>query len=134
MTPTEIIITNILPTGTAFAVLASDITQNVFIPSKLAHGADIRVSDTVLAQIVPNITHSDKTPWIAISLQGDAGMADYEDITGLVIADLEEGDASIDEIAKSIGKPVQQVRDALSHLISNGKVGRFELFGLVEVE
>ncbi len=133
MTPTEIIITNILPTGTAFAVLASDITQNVFIPSKLAHVADIRVSDTVLAQIVPNITHSDKTPWIAISLQGDADV-EYEDITGLVIADLEEGDASIDEISKSINKPIQQVRNALSHLISNGKVGRFELFGLVEVE
>lgn len=133
MQPTEIIITNILATGTAFGVRADDMTQSVFIPSKLALDNSVQISGRISASIVPNITHSDKTPWIAISLQGDAD-AEYEDITGLVIADIEEGDASVDEIAKSIGKPVQQVRDALSHLISSGKVGRFELFGLVEVE
>ena len=69
MQPTEIIITNRLQTGTAFAVLSSDMTQNVFIPSKLALDASLRPGQKVMAQIVPNMSQPDKTPWLAISLE-----------------------------------------------------------------
>lgn len=82
MQPTEIIITNILPTGTAFGVLEDDMTQSVFIPSKVARGAGLQISGRINASIVPNITHSDKTPWLAIALHVEAqpAQADMDDL------------------------------------------------------
>jgi curved DNA-binding protein CbpA len=69
MQPTELIVTNRIATGTTFAVLASDMTQNVFITSKLALDASLRPGQKILAQIVPNMSQPEKTPWLAISLE-----------------------------------------------------------------
>jgi len=68
MEPTEVIVTNILPTGTSFGVLASDMTQNVFIPSKLALETGLRPGQKVMASVVPNAQQPEKTPWLAIAL------------------------------------------------------------------
>lgn len=133
MEPTEIIITNILPTGTAFGVLEDDMTQSVFIPSKLAIDAGLQISGRINASIVPNITHGNKTPWLAIALHVEAQPA-QADITKLVIDALEDWDASAEDIAKEIKQPVEAVRETLANLISSGRVGRFELFGLVEAD
>lgn len=67
---TEIIVTNMLATGTAFGVMSDDMTQNVFIPSKHAINANLRPGQKILAKIAPNVLHSDKTPWVVISIEG----------------------------------------------------------------
>jgi len=88
MQPTELIVTNRLQTGTTFAVLSSDMTQNVFIPSKLALDASLRPGQKVMAQIVPNMSQPEKTPWLAISLDGAATTYELASILGASFDDV----------------------------------------------
>lgn len=112
MQPTEIIVTNRLATGTTFAVLASDMTQNVFIPSKLALEAVLRPGQRVMAQIVPNMSQPEKTPWLAISLE-DGGAAPSMDLRDRIRAELEHGAATVYELANALGADVREVEAEL---------------------
>jgi hypothetical protein len=112
MQPTEIIVTNRLATGTTFAVLASDMTQNVFIPSKLALEAVLRPGQKIMAQIVPNMSQPEKTPWLAISLE-DGGIAPSMDLRDRIRAELEHGAATVYELANALGAGVREVEAEL---------------------
>jgi hypothetical protein len=112
MQPTEIIVTNRLATGTTFAVLASDMTQNVFIPSKLALEAVLRPGQKIMAQIVPNMSQPEKTPWLAISLE-DGGAAPSMDLRDRIRAELEHGAATVYELANALGADVREVEAEL---------------------
>jgi hypothetical protein len=94
---TELLVTNVLATGTAFGVLSEDMTQNVFIPSKHAINAGLRPGQKILAQIVPNVTHGEKTPWVVISIEG------HEPTTGTTLR----------ELAKFLDADVRDVEDEL---------------------
>jgi predicted Rossmann fold nucleotide-binding protein DprA/Smf involved in DNA uptake len=136
MQPTEIIITNKLATGTTFAVLSSDMTQNVFIPSKLALDASLRPGQKVMAQIVPNMSQPEKTPWLAISLQ-DAGPIQQpqslrDTLAELIIDDLEDGRATVSEIAEDLNMSDVSVANKLSELVADGRVVRLTCFDLPE--
>jgi predicted Rossmann fold nucleotide-binding protein DprA/Smf involved in DNA uptake len=136
MQPTEIIITNKLATGTTFAVLASDMTQNVFIPSKLALDASLRPGQKILAQIVPNMSQPEKTPWLVISLQ-DAGQIQQpqslrDTLAELIIDDLEGGRATVSEIAEDLNMSDVSVANKLSELVADGRVVRLTCFDLPE--
>jgi hypothetical protein len=112
MLPTEILITNRLQTGTAFAVLASDMTQNVFIPSKHAINAGLRPGQKILAQIVPNVTHGEKTPWVVISLEGGL-VAPSMDLRDRIREELGNGAATVYELANALGAEVRDVEAEL---------------------
>jgi len=112
MQPTELIVTNRLATGTTFAVLASDMTQNVFIPSKLALEAVLRPGQKIMAQIVPNMSQPEKTPWLAISLE-DGGIAPSMDLRDRIRAELEHGAATVYELANALGADVREVEAEL---------------------
>jgi hypothetical protein len=112
MQPTELIVTNRLATGTTFAVLASDMTQNVFIPSKLALEAVLRPGQKIMAQIVPNMSQPEKTPWLAISLE-DGGAAPSMDLRDRIRAELEHGAATVYELANALGADVREVEAEL---------------------
>jgi hypothetical protein len=112
MLPTEIIITNKLATGTAFAVLADDMTQNVFIPSKLALDASLRPGQKVMAQIVPNMSQPEKTPWLAISLEGGL-VAPSMDLRDRIREELGNGAATVYELANALGAEVKDVEAEL---------------------
>jgi hypothetical protein len=112
MQPTELIVTNRLATGTTFAVLASDMTQNVFIPSKLALDASLRPGQKIMAQIVPNMSQPEKTPWLAISLE-DGGIAPSMDLRDRIRAELEHGAATVYELANALGADVREVEAEL---------------------
>ena len=137
MQPTELIVTNRLATGTAFAVLSSDMTQNVFIPSKLALDASLRPGQKVMAQIVPNMSQPEKTPWLAISLQ-DAGplpeqkQSLRDTLAELIIDDLEDGRATVSEIAEDLNMSDVSVANKLSELVADGRVIRLTCFDLPE--
>jgi hypothetical protein len=112
MKPVEIIVTNRLQTGTAFAVLADDMTQNVFIPSKLALDASLRPGQKVMAQIVPNMSQPEKTPWLAISLEGGL-VAPSMDLRDRIREELGNGAATVYELANALGAEVRDVEAEL---------------------
>jgi len=133
MQPTEIIITNKLATGTTFAVLSSDMTQNVFIPSKLALDASLRPGQKILAQIVPNMSQPEKTPWLAISLE-DAGPASRNDtLAAFILGNLQaDGRATVEEIAEDMNMADDKIAAKLAELVAAGRVVRLTCFDLPE--
>jgi hypothetical protein len=137
MQPTEIIITNKLATGTTFAVLSSDMTQNVFIPSKLALDASLRPGQKILAQIVPNMSQPEKTPWLAISLE-DAGPIQqpqslHNALAALILGNLQaDGRATVEEIAEDMNMSDAVVAAKLAELVAAGRVVRLTCFDLPE--
>jgi hypothetical protein len=133
MQPTEIIITNKLATGTTFAVLSSDMTQNVFIPSKLALDASLRPGQKVMAQIVPNMSQPGKTPWLAISLE-DTGPVSRDDTLGaFILGNLQaDGRATVEEIAEDMNMADEKIAAKLAELVAAGRVVRLTCFDLPE--
>jgi hypothetical protein len=133
MQPTEILITNRLQTGTAFAVLADDMTQNVFIPSKLALDASLRPGQKVMAQIVPNISQPDKTPWLAISLE-DAGPLPEPTLADRIREELSNGPATSYELAKFINADVSDVEAELRRMkLPHTDLYALEMLDLLQV-
>lgn len=65
---TRIVATNVLTTGTAFAVTQGDTPQNVFIPGILARKHGVRPGEEFDAVLVPNLAAAERTPWMAVTL------------------------------------------------------------------
>ncbi len=125
MEPTEVIVTNILPTGTSFGVLASDMTQNVFIPSKLALETGLRPGMKVMASVVPNAQQPEKTPWLAISLHNSLP-APALSLADRIRDELESGPATTIELARFLGANSSEVQRALETM----KLPRTDLWAL----
>ena len=123
---TDLIITHILPTGTTFAVMSDDMTQSVFIPSKLSLQAGLQQSMTVGAIIVPNLTHADKTRWVAIKL--DRGgkqmqMPTSDTLTDMILADLREGGmATAETVSDGIDYPHLSVMAKMQEMARHGLI------------
>jgi len=133
MQPTEIIITNRLATGTTFAVLSSDMTQNVFIPSKLALDISLRPGQKIMAQIVPNTNQPDKTQWLAISLE-DAGPLPQSTLAERIREELANGPATSYELAKFIDADVGDVEAELRRMkLPHTDLYALEMFDLLQV-
>jgi len=134
MQPTELIVTNKLATGTAFAVLVDDMTQNVFIPSKLALDASLRPGQKILAQIVPNVSQPDKTPWLAISLE-NAGPLPEPTLADRIREELANGPATSYELAKFINADVSDVEAELRRMkLPHTDLYALEMFDLLQVQ
>jgi hypothetical protein len=114
MQPTEIIITNILATKTAFAVRADDMTANIFLPSKLSLEFNLRPGMKVMASLVPNVQQPDKTPWLAIALHG-MGQDATPDVSlrDRIRVELGNGPATAYELAKFLDVRLGEVQDEL---------------------
>lgn len=112
MQTTDIIITNILPTGTAFAVVADDIGESVFVPSRLLHGTDVRAADRVAAMLVPNHTRPDRTPWVAIQIN-DVPPAPQSNLADKIRWELANGPATTIELARFLKANSSDVQRAL---------------------
>lgn len=127
--------TNVLDTNTAFAVRA-DTGEHVFIPSSVALGAKIQISDTLIAHIVPNAVHPEKTPWFAIraTREGspvvapaekppfvsiDDKIADYIDRQGQY--------ATTAEVAADFDIDTTLASNALTRLFKQGRVARADV-------
>ena len=133
MQPTELIVTNRLQTGTTFAVLSSDMTQNVFIPSKLALDASLRPGQKILAQIVPNMSQPEKTPWLAISLE-DAGPLPQPTLADRIREELANGPATSYELAKFIDAEVSDVEAELRRMkLPHTDLYALEMLDLLQV-
>ena len=133
MQPTELIVTNRLATGTTFAVLSSDMTQNVFIPSKLALDASLLPGQKILAQIVPNMSQPEKTPWLAISLE-DVGPLPQPTLADRIREELANGPATSYELAKFIDAEVSDVEAELRRMkLPHTDLYALEMLDLLQV-
>jgi hypothetical protein len=126
MEPTEVIVTNILPTGTSFGVLASDMTQNVFIPSKLALETGLRPGQKVMASVVPNAQQPEKTPWLAIALHDSLPEPEPRTLADKIRDELESGPATTIELAMFLNVNSSEVQRALEAM----KLPRTDLWAL----
>lgn len=113
---TEIIITNVLDTKTAFGMLIGK-SESVFIPGKVAEASKLRIGQTVNAMLVPNTHMPDRTPWLAIFI-GEP--KDSDPLADKIKVDLERGAATAQTVAKSIGYPVESVANKMREM---GKTG-----------
>jgi antitoxin component of MazEF toxin-antitoxin module len=124
---TDILITNILPTKTAFGIVA-DGSEAVFIPSRVADAADVRIGQTVKALLVPNQTQPEKTPWMAVFI-GEKN--DEDTLAEDIKADLERGPATAREVAFSIDRPVELVARKMREMNQAGLLKSEPLYDLI---
>jgi hypothetical protein len=130
---TEIIITNMLATGTAFAVRSDDMNESVFVPSKHAVNAGLKPGQKVTAQIVPNVAHGDKTPWIVIAISG-AEPLPQPTLADRIRAELEIGPATTMELCKALGVGSQEVVEAARKMkLPHDDLWALEMVDLLQV-
>ena len=65
----DILITNVLDSGTAFGVTMGDGPQAVFVPGKVATAVKAQTGDRFVAMLVPNTIQPEKTPWMAARIE-----------------------------------------------------------------
>jgi hypothetical protein len=138
MKPQEILITNVLPTRTGFAVLAENMTESVFVPSKLVHDTPVNPGDRVSALLVPNPTRPDKTKWLAVSFAGQPSRpvpaAPQDTLADLILDDLKNGRGTVEEIAENLNMSDQAIGSKLAELVNARRVVTLQCFDLPEVE
>lgn len=129
----QIICTNILATKTAFGVRTDDGSQ-VFIPASISSVMDLRVSDMVMALLVPNHLAPEKTPWVAINIRPKEPVATPEPKIERVTPDArayafieESGYATTAEVSKEIGAAIGETRTILNRLFRRGVVVRADV-------
>ena len=131
---TEIIISNILPTLTGFGVVADNMHESVFIPSRIMHDANLRPGDRVSAMLVPNPTRPDKTPWLAVSLVSDrapAPVSPRDTLAAFILGNLQaDGRATVEEIAEDLNMADDNVAAKLAEMVASGDVVRLVCFDL----
>lgn len=84
---TDITITNILASGTGFAVRNDDMAS-VFISSKVAAQVTLNVGDNMRAILVPNHREPERTPWQAVRFEA-CGPAQHP-IAARILEDLQQ--------------------------------------------
>lgn len=131
---TEIIISNIIATGTGFAVVADNMSESVFIPSSVMNGSNARPGDRVSATLVPNHNRPEKTPWLAVSLyvapDKPASVSPRDTLADLILANLEQGRATVEEIAANLNMANHAVNTKLNEMVTDRRVVRMVCFDL----
>lgn len=124
---TDITITNILASGTGFAVRNDDMTS-VFISSKVAAQVTLNVGDNMRAILAPNHREPERTPWLAIRIE-PRGPAQHP-IAARILEDMQQGPATASEISESIGVPDGTVQLHLNALFEQGQLNREYLYDI----
>jgi len=128
MKPSKIIITNILPTGTAFALLADNM-ESVFVNASVSNFAGLQVGETVDAEIVPN-RQQPRTPWQATKILRSA----VQPVAGLeqrVTNELWVEEATAQELSEALGADLTAVQFTLDRMMSQGKVRAYSVYAIL---
>jgi hypothetical protein len=136
MEQVKLFCTNVLSTHTAFAI-RSDNGEQVFIPSYVAQAANLQPTDTVIAHVVPNTHHPEKTPWFAIRVDREVGVTlssqpapQPEKTIDDRIAEYIDGQplyATTAEVAEEFSIDTTLAGNALIRLFRQGRVVRAEV-------
>ena len=87
---TPIIVTHILPTGTAFGATSGMPPAAVFIPGSVTRATGLVVGQEVDAQLVPNTMQPERTPWLAARIETERGQPTAGAKSELVSAKVQE--------------------------------------------
>lgn len=98
----EIIVTNKIDSGTAFATTLRDPAEAVFIPGKVATASAIEVGGRYMALLAPNVMRPDKTPWMAVRINPDR-MLDLETLPNIARDDLSGVEPAVRRILQGGG-------------------------------
>jgi hypothetical protein len=134
MNTTKIIITNVLPTNSAFAVMQDDHKQNVFIPSKVFDVSPFEIGDDVDAVLVPNGHQHDKTPWLAARIIAKSVTAENHELRSRIVSYLHEYDAIVQDLVSSLGANEKDIEDALTDLARAGHLVSETVYSLQVVQ
>ena len=124
-----IIVTNILPTGTTFALLA-DTMESVFVNASVSKFSGLQVGETVQAEIVPNHQQPDRTPWQATKIMRNAAPP----VVGLeqrVTDELWVEEATAKELSEALGADETAVQVTLDRMMSQGKIKAYSVYAIV---
>jgi hypothetical protein len=124
----DIIVTNILPTGTTFALLA-DTMESVFVNASVSKFAGLQVGETVQAEIVPNHQQPDRTPWQATKIMRNAAPP----VVGLeqrVTDELWVEEATAKELSEALGADETAVQVTLDRMMSQGKIKAYSVYAI----
>ena len=125
---TEIIITNILQTKTAFGMIVGK-SESVFIPGRVAECTRIKIGQTVTATLVPNTTQPDKTPWLAVFIDTNQ-FTPTDTLAAEIKADLDRGPATAHTISRSIKYPLDVVEAKLREMSASGDLASAMTYAL----
>lgn len=141
MTVTHILVTNVLPTGTAFGVLVDNHGESVFIPARINASMPARlvVGQRLRALIIPNQSHQDRTPWIVLRLEPEAEIETVQleprtrTLSDEILEEIaENGSATLYEIADSIGHHPDLVRIELENLVQDNRIFSLVVYDLTD--
>jgi hypothetical protein len=128
MKTSTIIITNILPTGTTFALLA-DTMESVFVNASVSKFSGLQVGETVQAEIVPNHQQPDRTPWQATKIMRNTASP----VAGLeqrVTDELWVEEATAKELSEALGADEAAVQVTLDRMMSQGKIKAYSVYAI----
>ncbi len=123
-----IIVTNILPTGTTFALLAENM-ESVFVNASVSKFAGLQVGETVQAEVVPNHQQPDRTPWQATKIMRNTA----QPVVGLeqrVIDELWVEEATAKELSEALGADETAVQVTLDRMMSQGKIRAYSVYAI----
>lgn len=142
----QILITNIIESGTAFAVTA-DTGEQVFIPSAVMRASSAELFTEVTAVLVPNQFQADRTPWLAAVIKsGDPAQAPAQAPAPVAAPAVPSGNmAERDQrildaleaftyavtaaIADATGIDPKSANNSLNRLFAAGKIAKADVYG-----
>jgi hypothetical protein len=132
MQEVKVLCTNVLGTNTAFA-LRADTGEQVFVPSAVAHAAQLQAGDTVRATVVPNTHYPDKTPWFAIRIEREAPEPEQAEPDNLdqriaEYLDAQPAYATTSEVAEEFDVDTTAAGNALNRLFRQGRAARADVY------
>ena len=138
----QIIISNIIESGTAFGFVA-DTGEQVFIPSNVMKASNAELFVPVAAVLVPNNYQSERTPWLAAVIKSDSptpapvpGSKERDPASAMAERDQRILDALepftyavTSEIAEATGIDPKSANNSLNRLFAAGKIAKADVHG-----
>jgi hypothetical protein len=133
MNTQNVIVTHILPTGTAFGATTGKPAESVFIPGHIASPAGVVVGQEVEAMLVPNTREPERTPWLAVKLDllapASVQVDDVFSVEDCVLEALREGgEWTVEDMAVHLGAGRSAVADALETIYNKDLCAKYQLW------
>ncbi len=132
MNTQNVIVTHILPTGTAFGATTGKPAESVFIPAHLATPAGVVAGEKVEVVLVPNTREPERTPWLAVKLDLLPPAARVEEVPSIerrALSTLREGgEWAVGDMAVHLDVHADRAADALQTIYNKDLCAKYQLW------